>query len=71
MDFKGVLRKSKIILDVNLADKFVTQLVLVPSNEDWKIGRFKVDTPSKMPIFLNDGWDISTPKNINRKLINW
>jgi len=70
LGFKGLLTKSKIILDVNLAGKFVTQIELIPSQKDWKIGGFKTKKTNKTPLYLNDGWDISLPKNFNTESID-
>jgi hypothetical protein len=68
-NFKGQLGESKIVLDIYLTDKLVTQIELIPSKEEWKIGKFKTNTITKTPKFLNDGWEIRTSKNINTNLL--
>ncbi|WP_158250524.1 serine hydrolase [Aquimarina sp. I32.4] len=70
LSFKGLLGESKILLDVYLANKLVTQIELTPSKEDWKIGQFKANNTPKTPKLLNDGWKVSTSKHLNNEMLH-
>ena len=52
LQFKGVLKPSKIILDINLGEKAITQVSFEKSEDDWKIGNFT----SVKHLPTDDGW---------------
>jgi len=69
LKFKGKLSSSKIILDVNLGNKLVTQIELTESKEDWKIGNFTSQNNSnKLPV-LNDGWNLAESEELNKEFL--
>ena len=66
LQFKGILKPSKIILDINLGKKAITQVSFKKTEEDWKIGNFS----SNKNLQINDGWKIATNQLLLPKMEN-
>lgn len=66
LQFKGVLKPSIIILDINLGNKTITQVSFEKTEDDWKIGNFS----SNKNLQINDDWGIATNQLLLPKMEN-
>ncbi|WP_347175365.1 serine hydrolase domain-containing protein [Polaribacter uvawellassae] len=64
LDFKGKLLTNKIELEIILAGKTITTVVLHKSKSEWAFDDFSTRTSiGNKPLQLNDGWRVSNLKS--------
>ncbi len=74
LQFKGILKASKILLNIILGNNTITQVSFEKTDKDWKIGNFLSNKISP----INDNWEIAThqlllprmEKDINTKTLD-
>jgi CubicO group peptidase (beta-lactamase class C family) len=56
LQFKGILKPSEILLNINIGNKTITKILLEKTENDWIIGNLSANKSSQ----INDGWKLST-----------